>query len=102
MECLYNIAIFVKHNSINSFSNKKLISMKLTTFIKQNLLVMSTNSFQIGSKVMISPELTGEEQWIEGIVDDLDNNPFNGLVVYAKAIKNQIIYFNRQEYFKLA
>jgi hypothetical protein len=51
---------------------------------------------------MISPELTGEEQWIEGIVDDLDNNPFNGLVVYAKAIKNQIIYFNRQEYFKLA
>ena len=51
---------------------------------------------------MISPELTGEEQWIEGIVDDLDNNPFNGLVVYAKALKNQIIYFNKQEYFKLA
>ena len=75
--------------------------MKLTSFIKQNLVIMSTNSFQIGSKVMISPELTGEEQWIEGIVDDLDNNPFNGLVVYAKALKNQIIYFNRQEYFKL-
>ena len=74
----------------------------LTSFIKQNLIIMSTNTFQIGSKVMISPELTGEDQWIEGIVDDLDNNPFNGLVVYAKALKNQTIYFNKENYFKLA
>lgn len=40
--------------------------MKLATFIKQNMVTMSTNSFLIGSKVMISLELTEEEQWIEG------------------------------------
>ena len=81
--------------------NRKLMKTNLTSFIKQNLIIMSTNPFQIGSKVMISPELTGEDQWIEGIVNDLDNNPFNGLVVYAKALKNQIIYFNKENYFKL-
>ncbi len=30
--------------------------MKLATFIKQNMVTMSINSFQIGSKVMISLE----------------------------------------------
>ena len=61
---------------------------------------LMTNSLH--NVCLTKSRVTIDIQWIEGIVDDLDNNPFNGLVVYAKALKNQIIYFNKQEYFKLA
>ncbi len=54
----------------------------------------------IGSKVQISPDLTGETTWIDAIVKDVKDNPFNGIVIYAQALKNNIIYFNKQKYFK--
>ncbi len=57
-------------------------------------------AIKVGTRVKISPDLTGERTWIEGVVKDVKDNPFNGIVVYAQAIKSKIIYFNKQKYFK--
>lgn len=58
-------------------------------------------TIKIGAKVKISPNLTGENGWLEGIVKNVEENPFNGTVVYAQALKNNIIYFNKLRYFEL-
>lgn len=52
-----------------------------------------------GQKATVSPILTGLDDWIEGIVIDVEENPFNGLVI---AIKDQIgrIFFGEKKYFK--
>jgi hypothetical protein len=57
---------------------------------------------EVGAHVKISPDITGEDTWIDAVVQEVKNNPFNGIVVYAQAVKNKIIYFNKQQYFKLA
>ncbi len=57
-------------------------------------------AFKIGDKVQISPDITGTNQWLDGQVTDVENNPFNGVVVSAKALVNGIIYFNRSQYFR--
>ncbi len=59
-------------------------------------------TLKIGSTVKVSPDITGESTWIDAEVKDIKNNPFNGVVVYAQALKNQIIYFNKAKYFKLS
>lgn len=59
-------------------------------------------TIKVGTKVKVSPDLTGEDNWIDAIVTEVKNNPFNGIVIYAEAIKNKIIYFNKQKYFKLS
>jgi hypothetical protein len=63
-----------------------------------NKNIMET--FKVGSKVKISPDITGEKSWIVGIVREVKDNPFNGIVVYAQAVRSKIIYFNKQKYFK--
>lgn len=51
-----------------------------------------------GDKAKVSPKLTGEVEWIEGDVIDIENNPFKGVVI---AIKDKLgrIFFGEEKYF---
>lgn len=53
---------------------------------------------KIGDKAMVSPELTGEKYWIVGEIIDVEQNPFNGIVI---SIKNESgrIFFGKEEHF---
>jgi len=37
-----------------------------------------------GDKAKISPRITGEHDWIEGEIIDIENNPFIGVVISIK------------------
>lgn len=52
-----------------------------------------------GEKVKVSPELTGLEEWIEGVIINIRKNPFLGLEI---AIKDSLgrIFFGEKQYFK--
>ena len=51
-----------------------------------------------GDKAKVSPKLTGEEEWIEGEVIDIEKNPFRGIVI---SIKDKLgrIFFGEEQYF---
>ncbi len=51
-----------------------------------------------GDIAKVSPSLTGETQWIEGQVIDIETNPFKGVVI---AIKDKLgrIFFGEEKYF---
>ena len=50
---------------------------------------------------MISPELTMKGEWIEGVVIDVEANPFVGIVISART-PNGEIYFDRENMFRKA
>lgn len=52
-----------------------------------------------GQKAQVSPELTGLDNWIDGVIINIRNNPFIGLEV---AIKDNLgrIFFGAERYFK--
>ena len=52
-----------------------------------------------GEKVKVSPELTGLEEWVEGVIINIRKNPFLGLEI---AIKDSLgrIFFGEKQYFK--
>ena len=43
---------------------------------------------QIGDSVLISPYLTMCETWINGVVIDVENNPFRGIVISAQTTED--------------
>lgn len=45
---------------------------------------------QIGDSVLISPYLTMCEAWISGVVIDVENNPFRGIVISAQTTDGNI------------
>jgi hypothetical protein len=51
-----------------------------------------------GDKAKVSPKLTGENDWIEGEIIDIEKNPFTGIVI---AIKDKLgrIFFGEAQYF---
>jgi hypothetical protein len=50
---------------------------------------------------MADPKLTGLDEWVEGTIIDIEDNPFKGTVI---AIKDNLgrIFFGQQKYFQLA
>jgi len=56
-------------------------------------------NIKTGDVAKVSPEITGLEDWVEGIVITIRKNPFLGLEV---AIKDKLgrIFFGEQMYFK--
>lgn len=54
-----------------------------------------------GDIMKVSPRLTNESDWIEGIVIDIENNPFRGLIIAIKD-KSGRIFFGEAEYFAFA
>ena len=54
-----------------------------------------------GDKLAVDPRLTGLDIWVDGVVIDIEKNPFKGVVI---AIKDSLgrIFFGESKYFKLA
>jgi hypothetical protein len=53
-----------------------------------------------GDKAKVDPNLTGMDEWIEGIVIDVKNNPFKGTIIAIKDNLNRI-FFGEEKFFKL-
>lgn len=62
--------------------------------------IMERSKIKEGDIAKVSPALTGESDWVEGEVIDIENNPFKGIVV---AIKDKLgrIFFGEIKYFLL-
>ena len=54
---------------------------------------------KVEDKIMISPDLTGLDEWLSAVVIEVEDNKFNGIVISAKAENGQI-YFNQAKFFK--
>ncbi|MDF9831042.1 hypothetical protein [Parabacteroides sp. PF5-6] len=54
---------------------------------------------KIGDRAKVNPRLTGLDEWVEGVVIDLEQNPFRGLVIAIKDDQGRI-FFGEAEYFK--
>ena len=56
--------------------------------------------FRLQDKVMISPELTHRGEWLEGTVIDVEDNPFQGILISAET-PDRNVYFGRLDAFQL-
>ena len=54
---------------------------------------------KVGDKVLISPDLTHLKEWIKGIVIDVEDNPFVGIVITAET-EDKNIFFGYADLFK--
>lgn len=52
----------------------------------------------VGDKVMISPDLTMMKEWVKGVVIQVEDNPFVGIVVSAETDDHNV-FFGRQDMF---
>ena len=52
-----------------------------------------------GERVLISPQVTGYADWVEGTIIDVEKNPFVGKVITAKT-DNGVIFFEKEYLFK--
>ena len=54
---------------------------------------------KVGDKAKASPQLTGETNWVEGEVIDIEQNSFKGIVI---VIKDKVgrIFFGEERYFQ--
>jgi len=55
---------------------------------------------KLGDKVSISPQITDREDWIDGVIIDIENNPFAGIVITAKSEDGEV-FFEKEDLFKL-
>jgi predicted AlkP superfamily phosphohydrolase/phosphomutase len=60
---------------------------------------METKVIETGANVLISPDLTGLTSWTEGVVIEIENNTFNGVVVAAET-KDKNVFFGQKDLFK--
>ena len=51
-----------------------------------------------GDRAKVNPKLTGLNEWVEGTVIDIENNPFKGKVIAIKDTLNRI-FFGEEKYF---
>jgi GxxExxY protein len=52
-----------------------------------------------GDKVKANPAITGLDEWIEGTIIDIEQNPFMGIVISIKDAHGQI-FFGEERYFE--
>ena len=52
-----------------------------------------------GDKVLISPALTKSPNWLSGIVIEVENNPFVGIVISAET-EDKNVFFGQEDLFK--
>jgi hypothetical protein len=58
-------------------------------------------TIKTGDKVLISPDLTGLSQWEEGVVIEVENNIFNGVVIAAET-KDRNVFFGTEDLFQIS
>lgn len=49
---------------------------------------------------MISPQVTGRIDWVEATIVEVENNPYVGIVITAKADDGEV-FFEKEDMFKL-
>ena len=54
---------------------------------------------KLGDLVFISPDITSMKEWIKAQIIDIEDNPFSGIIISAKAEDGEV-FFGRNEYFK--
>ena len=55
---------------------------------------------ETGNRVLIAPQVTGRENWTEATIIEIENNPYVGIVITAKADDGEI-FFEKEDMFKL-
>jgi len=60
---------------------------------------MNATVIETGDNVLISPDLTGLTNWTEGVVIEVENNTFNGIVIAAET-KDRNVFFGQKDLFK--
>lgn len=53
-----------------------------------------------GDRVLISPDLTRTQEWVEGVVIEVEQNPFVGVVISAET-EDKNVFFGPESLFKL-
>ena len=56
---------------------------------------------KVGDKVLISPDLTLQKEWVSGTIIQVENNPFVGIVISAET-EDRNVFFDREDLFKPA
>jgi hypothetical protein len=54
---------------------------------------------KIGDKVSISPQVTHRADWIDGVIIEIEKNPFAGIVITAKSDDGEV-FFEKEDLFK--
>jgi hypothetical protein len=54
---------------------------------------------KIGEYAKVAPALTGLDTWVEGMVFDIENNPFKGMVIAIKDAEGRI-FWGQEKYFE--
>lgn len=54
---------------------------------------------KVGDRVLISPDLTKQADWISGTVIEVENNPFVGIVISAET-EDKDVFFGQEDLFK--
>ena len=49
---------------------------------------------KVGDKVLISPDLTLQKEWVSGTIIQVENNPFVGIVISAET-EDRNVFFGR-------
>lgn len=58
-------------------------------------------NMKVGDKVLISPDLTLQKEWVSGTIIQVENNPFVGIVISAET-EDRNVFFGREDLFKPA
>ena len=56
---------------------------------------------KVGDKVLISPDLTLQKEWVSGTIIQVENHPFVGIVISAET-EDRNVFFGREDLFKPA
>lgn len=72
-------------------------SKKVFNFAARNEIIEYMEP-KIGDRMKVSPQLTDQDDWIDGEVIDVEHNPFMGLVI---SIKDKLgrIFFGQSRFF---
>jgi hypothetical protein len=55
--------------------------------------------FKIGDRVLVSPQVTGEKEWIEATIIEVEQNPFVGIVITVET-DDKNVFFEKEDMFK--
>lgn len=53
-----------------------------------------------GDRVLIAPQVTGRADWTEATITEVEQNPYVGIVITAKA-KDGEVFFEKKDMFRL-
>lgn len=56
-------------------------------------------NMSMNEMVLVSPNVTRAGKWLEGKIIDIEDNPFNGIVITVE-LPDGNIYWDKEEYFK--